>query len=515
MSRTRTVLLISLALVLWSGVLHLRATLDPPVGTRFAGTFHWIDDFYNYLSYAQQASDGSLLLRNKLAPPAPARLFNLEWWVVGRASRWLDGRPFLAYDLFGALATTALVAGAERWLSRLAVGLPQRAAALALVASGGGLGGLLFGLTDLPVRRCVDLSVAVFPFLEVVGNPHFVAGTALLLWSLWFFSEVPAPRGPLLGVLTGSALAVVRPYDVGLLVAMRLAAVLALERPARWLRTLAPLLGLVPAIAYDAWVFFGSSQFSTFRRGGAFPGRLECAAALGPALLIAATEWLRPASGAAHARARVVLWAWSGVCLLVLAVKPGGFTLQLAVGGGLPLLMLGGAALSRLETRLAALVALCFASSAVVETRILLQDDPNWYVPAPRLAAAETLRALCRPGDRVLAPPDIGLYTIGLTACDAFVAHPAGPGYDDRVGLTRAFYSSMPPAARQTFLDRESVDFLVLPGWPGPVPSGWLGPATPFRAVRAVGNPLRPTLSIYARGRVSAALPGGAIMRPL
>ena len=45
---------------------YLVAAVDPPPGRAFAGTFHWIDDLYNYASFVQQAEDGRVLFRNKL-----------------------------------------------------------------------------------------------------------------------------------------------------------------------------------------------------------------------------------------------------------------------------------------------------------------------------------------------------------------------------------------------------------------------------------------------------------------
>jgi len=481
----------------WSGGLHLRAALDPPAGRAFAGNFHWIDDFYHYLSYAQQAEGGQFLFRNKLAQHGPARLVNVEWWLVGTASRWLGGRPLLTYALLGAAATLALLAAADRWLSRLAVPQSHRTAALALLAFGGGLGGILFELAGLDLSRCVDLSVGAFPFLAIVGNPHFVAGTALLLWSLWFFSEHPAPWGPLLGIVTGSVLALVRPYEIGLLVAMRVAATLALEPRVLWRRSLLPLLGLAPVMAYDTWVFFGTGAFATFRQGGTFPGRLESTAALGPALVLALAEWRRPTFGDEHRRARLQLWAWAATGLVLLATRPGGFSLQLVVGLGVPLLLLAAAALSELDRKAVVLAALCLGTSAVVETRILLAEDPNWFVPAERLAAARALRGLCRPGDRLLAPPDISLFAIGLSSCDAYVAHPATLDFAEHLARTRSFYTEMTPADRTAFLASEGLTQLVLPGWAGPAPVAWLGPGSAFRSERVIGAQ-QPQLSIYS-----------------
>jgi hypothetical protein len=192
------------------------------------------------------------------------------------------------------------------------------------------------------------------------------------------------------------------------------------------------------------------------------------------------------------------------VALVLVVTRPGGFMLQLLVGAGVPLLLLGAAALSELDARATLLAALCFSASAVVETRVLLADDPNWFVPEERLAAARALRGLCHSGDRLLAPPDISLFAIGLSSCDAFVAHSAARDYEARLARTRAFYGDMAPAARQAFLDAERVTHLVLPGWLGPVPAAWLGPGTAFQAARVIGT-RQSVLSIYMRPRDTAS----------
>ena len=286
-SRTRAVLLVGLLLCGWAGALHARAALAPPPGRAFVGTFHWIDDVYNYVSYAQQAEDGRFLMRNKLVDPARERplLVNLEWWSVGRLSAALGRRPLLAYRLFAVLATLALVAAAERWLSRAGVPPSHRFVALWLVFVGGGLGGLLFEATDVPARHCLDLSVAAFPYLEVLANPHFAAGTALLAWALWCFACVPSPRGPWLGVALGTVLGLVRPYDLALLGVVRGASVVVTRPPSRWARELVPLAGLLPVLAYDAWLFFGTDQFASFRQGSDTPPWWDFLPAFGPAAL--------------------------------------------------------------------------------------------------------------------------------------------------------------------------------------------------------------------------------------
>src|SRR5262245_66127063 len=118
----------------------------------FIGTFFYGDDFLNYLSYAEQAEEGAFLFRNRvlLDEPPPA-LVNLEWWLVGRLSRLLGGRPFLSYRLFGMLATLGFLFVTDRWLRRLGLSDAHRTPALLLVATGGGLGGLLFTVTGRPL----------------------------------------------------------------------------------------------------------------------------------------------------------------------------------------------------------------------------------------------------------------------------------------------------------------------------------------------------------------------------
>ena len=508
MTRRRAVLLLWLLLTAWTGALYARAALQPPPGRAFAGTFHWIDDVYNYVSYAQQAEDGAFLFHNKLRAPGDsgAALVNLEWWLVGRASLLVGRRPFLAYRILALLATLALVAGVDRWLERAGVPGSHRLPALLLACLGGGLGGLLFEWTDLPVSRCLDLALAFFPFLEVLANPHFATGTALLVWSLWAYAAMPGRRGAVLGTTLGTVLGLVRPYDLVVLGAVRLLAIAATEPARRWTRAALPLFGLAPVLAYNLWLFFGSDQFASFRHGATFPSRLDFVPALGPAVALALASLRRPAADASVRGARAHLWAWAAVGAGVIAAGRGDFSLQLLVGAGLPLLVLAAAGLSHVRPLWTALAALCFSTSAVVATRVVLADDPNWFVPRERLATGLALRDLCRPGDRVLAPPDIGLYALGLSACDAFVSHPAAPDYAARLVEARAFYREMSPAARAALLDRHGITHFALPGDAGPRPDVWLGRETPFRAAARVGRPPG-LITIYERPRLPATGP--------
>jgi hypothetical protein len=154
------------------------ASAYPPAGTAFLGTFYYVDDFFNYLSYAQQAEDGAFVFINKaILTDHPPALVNLEWWLVGGLSRLMGGgHLLLAYRLFGLLAASGFLLVADRWLQRLGLGEGDRLPALLLVALGGGLGGVLFkeglGPLVLPfagrgLTECLDLFTGFFPFVRI------------------------------------------------------------------------------------------------------------------------------------------------------------------------------------------------------------------------------------------------------------------------------------------------------------------------------------------------------------
>jgi hypothetical protein len=474
---------------------YLRAAREAPAGTRFVGFFYYIDDAYNYLSYAQQAEDGFFRFVNKMVPePHEPALVNLEWWTVGRLSRLLGRRAALAYRLLGIVLAAGLVFTVDGLLRRRGLAPVRRFAALLLVFMGGGFGGLLLW-AGVPGQRCLDLATGLFPFVELLANPHFAAGTLLLLAALLAFASGHAPAG----VAAGTVLGLVRPYDLGVLVAARGLAVAVAQPPSSWGRSLLPLAGLLPAFAYNYWFFVRDPRFATYASDTyVMPPLADFALALGPALAIVALAWRPPAPEAPSHAMELHLAAWAAVALLLLILRPVPYPLQFTVGLGLPLLVLAAIGLSRRRAGLtwAALAAL--ATPAVVALRLVAMPSPRWHVPAARIEAALALRGSCTRADLALGPPDIGLYTAGLTACRVFVGHPAARGYAEREAQARAFYGPGDPAARDAWLASAGVTRLILPGDAGERPESWLGASTKFRRIARVGPAAAP-LSVYAR----------------
>jgi len=482
---------------------YVRGWLAPPPGTAFLGFFYFVDDQYNYFSYIQQSERGAFLFENVLVlEPHPRRLVNLEWWLVGRLSAALGGRPFLAWRLVALAGALLLLAGLDRWLR--SAGLPEthRLPALMLVGLGGGLGGLAWRAGILPLPDAIDLTTGLFPFLELLANPHFVMGTALLVWSLWAFSRATTGRDYALAAALGTALGLVRPYDLVLLGAARGLAIFGAEPPGRWVGRLVPLLGLAPTVAYLAWVFYGMRWFDSFGLPYVFPPLHAFVIALAPSAALALLVTREPAHGEART-ARIHLAAWILVVALVLLVRPVGFPLQFLVGLGAPLLTLGAIGLARFRPSATLLAAGALSSTALVALGLVGSDNPRWYVPPERLQVAAALRASCRPGDRALTPPDIGLYVAGLTACKPYASHAAAPDHDARAEAVRRFYEDRTPAERDALLDRACVTHVTLPGDAGEAPEAWLGARTPFRRIALVGGDPR-RIGLYARTDRSA-----------
>jgi hypothetical protein len=489
--RLRPVALVALLLAGLSAGLAFRASATAPRGTVFVGTFYYVDDFYNYLSYVQQAEDGALAFRNKLAPPSlPPVLVNLEWLGVGWLSGLLGREPLVAYRLFGLLAAVALVILVDRWLRRAGLSASRRLPALLLVFTGGGVGGALMALGALPGPRAYDLRAGLFPFVEVLANPHFVAGTVLLLLALGAFAEARPTRA----VLWGTVLGLVRPYDAALLAVIEVAALL--REPFReWPRRLLPVAGLLPVLAYDAWLFLSSPGFRVFSSPGYAadaPRPSDLAVALGPAAALALLALRLPGGDEAAARYRRRLALWAAAAVLVSLLRPVSFSLQFLVGVGVPLLALAALGASHARRGLLEAAVPLFASTAVVATLLLMRPSPDWHVPAERWRVAAAMREVCRPGDLALAPPDIGLFVGGLTSCWPFVSHPAATDHAERERLTARFYGASTPEWRARFLEESCVVHVVLPRG---APDGWLG--NPVYHARA-GAPAG-TLSVFTR----------------
>jgi hypothetical protein len=328
--------------------------------------------------------------------------------------------------------------------------------------------------------QCADLLTGLFPFIEMLGNPHFVAGTTLLAWSLWFLG-VGAGRGDVVwGVGLAAVLGVVRPYDVVLLVAIRLLVILSTPRRT-WISGLLPLSALVPVALYNAYLFYWNPAFAFYAQEAyVYPSVTDFLWALGPAALLAVTALRCPAPPGPARSVRLHLLAWTLLSLALVVARPGPFWAQFIVGLGLPILVLGALGLGCVPAVWTLGAAVLLAGTAATAVGITRVPRPRWFVPAGRMQVARAFDGACRTGELAMAPPDIGLYLAGLSSCRAYSSHAIEPDHARREADARAFYQDASPAWRTALLDAHCVSHVVLPK-AGPVPTAWLGEATPFR----------------------------------
>ena len=479
---------------------YARAALRPPDGRAFLGVLFQVEDIYNYLGYVRQAEDGRFFFQNKLVTePHRGALVNVEWWLTGTLSRALGRRPTLAFRIVGVAAALALVVGVSRLLAL--AGLPDRhlLAALVFVFSAGGIGGLRFVLFGLEPWRSLDLIAGLYPFIEILINPHFVWGTALLVWTLLAFERAPRSGGPKAAALFGSLLALSRPYDAALVLAIAGLATAFTRPPRRWLPEIAPLLPVLAPIAYTAWVLYRLPAFVAFSSmsGYSFPPPVDIAVALGPAA-VAALAGVAVLGRQGLVRARM-LAAWAVIGAFLAVFHPLAITLQFLVGMGIPLAGLAVIGAARWRPWLLFAAAAAFATTPFVAMRIVMGDNGRWLVPAERVETAKALGRVCGEGDIALTPPDIGLYMLAHASCRPFLAHVATRDFDERDALARRFYTVGPPEWRAAAADERCITHLVLAGEMGDAPERWMGPGTAFRRVARIAGPSG--IAVYGRGR--------------
>jgi len=461
------------------------ASAWPPPGSFFGGAFAFQDDFYQYLSFVEQAGRGAVLFRNKfdVTPQSPA-LLNVAWWTAGLLGAAAGG-PVAGLHALRALGIGLLLRGATLMLE--AGGLTGRRLVwgVALVATGGGLGWLRLWW-GVPPMEVADVGMCLYPWWEALVSGHALVGTALLVLALAWHVRWREGRGPRWRWLVAAAvLGLCRPFDFGLflLVVVAAAAPRLVRGPSRGeaLGQLAPLLWLGPVLFYDLLVFGFHPAFAVYSRQNVVP--TPPLSTLGWALLpagpLAALGLLRRQDGCAELRR--ALRAWAVVELAFLLAPGGGFALQFV--NSLGALVLITAALASPPRWLPALT-LAACPTSLLLLWVSFHPAPAWFPPVAYREVALDLKRDCRPGDVLLAPMDPSLIVAGLAPCHVVLGHRVlTPGFASRVEEVRRFYTrETSPAWRSGYLDAVRARFVLLPA-PG---EGWLDGA--WRRVRRFSN---------------------------
>ncbi len=470
-------LIVGVALAAVTTSPYLAAALRPPAGAVFTGTFFYQDDYYQYLSFVEQASRGKLVFINKfdVRPQRPV-VVNVEWWLGGVLAAVL-GSPVAGFQALRLLAIAALVAAAARLLSAAGLAGPRLAGALALFATAGGLGWLRLRM-GTPGWRVPDILLGLFPFHQSLMNTHFVTGTALLLWTVVLYLEYRAGRRRAWWwVAAGMALGLSRPYELvvfvlvsGALIALDLA-----RRRIRWkdaVRAGLRLAWLAPVFLYYAALMLGPAGvegWTGVRSGDLSPPRIEVGYAVLPAFALVAAFWRKPAP-ADPLGVRRALAVWAAVVVMIVVGYPSPMAKQFATSLG-PAVVLLAALVTPARWIAPAVAALC-PTSVFLLWRVL-NPYVHWFAPRDEIAAVQHLEGVCRAGDVALAPSDLSLRIAGLTPCSVAFGHRClTPDWPDAVEAGRRFYDPATAASwRAEYVRKVRARFVFLP----PGAASWLG----------------------------------------
>jgi hypothetical protein len=466
----------------------LVAMLRPPTGRAFSGAFAFQDDYQQYLSFVEQASRGALLFVNKYDPrPHEPFLLNLTWWTGGALARVLGRDQRLGFLVLGALALLVLLLGAERFLRHGGLRGAPLAWALALFATGGGLGWLRTWM-GVPAWQVPDVGTCMFPWSQAIVGAHGLVGTALLLLGLerYLAWRDGGARRPWL--LCAALLGVTRPYDLLVFVAVVAGFSVRDLVAGRTREAFAPaleMIWLLPIAFYDALVFVGHPAFNLYTSAQnevPMPRVVETAFALGPAVLLAA---LGRAPGARTDAGRLAAWG-AAALIVALAVVRLPFVLQLSNALGALLLLWAGLAVPARRLPWAVL-ALCPTSILLLWQ--ILRPPVVWFLPRDYETAAVQLARQCRPGDMVLGPVDPSLVIAGRAPCGVLLGHRvATPDMERRAEEARRFYSAATTVEWRRHLLRDLAPAFVL------MPAGrgeWIG-GSGYERLLAL-----PTLEVY------------------
>ena len=472
MTRRAAVLAVAGALAALTTAPYVVAALRPPGGSVFTGAFFYQDDFYQYLSFVEQASRGRFVFANKFDPsPHRPQVVNVEWWLAGVLARVLGDAPAVGFHALRLIAIAAMVAGAARLLALAGLGTARIAWGLALFATAGGLGWLRL-LMGAPGHEVPDVLMGIYPFHQSLMNPHFVFATALLLWTFALHLEWRAGLRTRWGwVAAAWALGFSRPYD---LVTFCLAAVLlalpGLRTPAS-VRRLAELAWTAPVFAYYLVLLRpgrGEGGWTGLRSELAMPPG-ELALALLPAAGLAAAGWRR--ADPEGAAVRLTLLAWAAVAAAIAFLYPSPLAKQFATGLGPSLLLLAAVVVPRRAMPWA--VAALLPTTGFLLWRVF-HPLPNWFAPADYARAVAQLDERCRNGQVAVAPSDLSLMIAGLTPCHVALGHRAlTPSWTKAIEAGNRFYDPATAASwRWLYLDGLGADYVLLPAGGGPLLGG-------------------------------------------
>jgi hypothetical protein len=265
-----TILFICLSFGLGS-IPFLIAEYKTPSNQIFVGQVDNYPDYNMYFSFIRQSYDGHWLFNNTVTyQPSRRIVINLEWLGLGKMMQVFHLSENEILQLWRFLAAVCLIGGFAFLAANFPLSPKRWILALALFSLGGGFGSLVSLAVSAHLAPAgwikslgIDMWGNLHPFQMIMGNPHGALGTGLALWGFGFFLMSERRQSYGVGCLTGLVFSVcgfIRPYDLISLVAI-LSAFTVVETvlngfsARKVARRLLPIVIILPALAYNIWVF--------------------------------------------------------------------------------------------------------------------------------------------------------------------------------------------------------------------------------------------------------------------
>jgi hypothetical protein len=491
MSDRRALIIVTIALILLSGLPYAYAYAITPADRQFMGIVSNVQDWSQYLAWMRWF-ERSVVIVNPLTPePQQPLFFNAQWWLLAQWTLLTGMRADLTIQLFriacAAFFVPATFALCARYFpsDRLA-----RWSAFLTIQAIGGFGWLLVVLKQLTRARDVLFPLSVYvaepiSFQNMVIYPHLLLATGLIVCTFIAFAralERDSLRMASIAGLFALGLGLTHAYDLLIVYSVLGLTALVVAWQRRTLRTPALALGilLLISIAPPAYFFkltagdpIWSVVLRQYKDAGVFtPNPLLLLVLLGAPMLAAWAALLLRTPPAADAPPiwRVLVRVWF-ITNFFLNYIPTDFQIKMLTGWQIPLSIIAvefvldalPGLLARLRPAFAGprtrvglaglLIALCLPHNAyllawrmleirrVEHTHFLYRDD---------LAALKWLAANAQPNDVVLAGVTVGQYVPGVAGTQVYAAHWAQTvNFVKRREAVAAFFDSATPELRR------------------------------------------------------------------
>lgn len=442
---------------------YLWGHLHEPPGTVFMGFADHPYDQNVYLSYIQQASEGTFFIRrdHTLEPQRPL-FFNPFTWVMGQAVRLCGVTPLRVY--YAAIALYAfLLFRVIYWFISLFI--PDRRArlfAFALCAFSSGLCWLipyrqwlsLASRSAIESRNLIPIDYWIaetITFETIFSVPQKAATSLLMLLAFGFFLKAVAGRAVVRGVCAGLAvlvLSLVHPVDVvtvAVVIAACAAVALIRFRDAAGRAVAAGALAAataLPAFAYMVYLFRTEPVFIEWSKEKFIsPHPLSYVIGYGLVLFLAVPEIVRIARRGTFPEWLPAVWA---VAVAVLLYAPLSFQRRLSTGVHVALCVLAAMFVFRVvlpalrkaysawwgpRAEAAALAAIVVATAPANFVKVALciremRSNPlEFYLPAGDVEAMRWMKEHHNEDAAVLSTYRSGLYLPACTGNRAYVGH--------------------------------------------------------------------------------------------